>query len=132
MSIATSSAVHLTKLPQGVQKLDLSSNHFTGTPNLTHLPQEMQVLGIVYNQFTGTPNLSRLPQGMKSMYSLLLQGNSGICGTGALGNASYCSVPIIWFPQQCSCTATSFNCVVLNTKQKTFMIIILFLVTNGQ
>ena len=60
--------VDLTQLPDGMERLYLNNNQLTGGIDLTQLPSGMQMLYLDDNQFTGEVDLTRMPEGMVWLY----------------------------------------------------------------
>ena len=59
--------VDLTQLPDGMNDLYLHNNQLTGEIDLTRLPDGMETLGLKNNQLTGEVDLTRLPDGMSEL-----------------------------------------------------------------
>ena len=57
----------LTQLPNDLEDLKLSNNHFSGSLDLTRLPPNMSNLVLNDNSFSGILDLSQLPQGLKQL-----------------------------------------------------------------
>ena len=57
-------SVDLTRLPDGMESLCLTSNQLTGEIDLTRLPEGMVSLALNDNQLTGEVDLTRLPEDM--------------------------------------------------------------------
>jgi len=57
--------IDLTKLPQGLQELNLSVNRLTGPIDLSKLPKGLQALHLYSNRLTGPIDLTILPRGLQ-------------------------------------------------------------------
>ena len=55
----------LTKLPDGIQVLDLRNNQLTGELDITQLPESMLDLCLSGNQFSGEIDLTNLPVSLR-------------------------------------------------------------------